>query len=90
MDDDHPNLAILRQWQAQAPKKTWSEPGSNTQVSACEGKVGHPTKDAALCSIKIMSRRKEYKPMHAYECEHCHKWHIGLQKKKPRIIKERK
>ena len=42
-------------------------------------KMAYPNEDAALEAIKLwkIEHIEDTKEMAAYQCSHCHKWHIG-------------
>ena len=52
------------------------------QVCNFTGKIAHPTRGNALRALKSHRyacdmRKKDREPMPVYECQHCHKWHVG-------------
>lgn len=47
--------------------------------ASCLGKTPYESRAAAERVKAFRGARKQW-PMHAYRCEHCHKWHLGRGK----------
>jgi hypothetical protein len=72
------NLTQLLAWKAAAKPIVVS---TTEYFPGCTGKVKHPTKDAAIQSVKMK------KGTETYLCPHCYSWHSDTSKAKDKVKK---
>lgn len=49
-----------------------------TKESSCDGKIGYDNKsDASMAAASLSGKGKIKRPMNAYRCDFCSKYHVG-------------